>query len=800
MIATYSRKGAQAMAATFLRILLVSGVATGPLLAQSTSDAKPGDGLQVEEIVVTARLSEQRLQDVPLSITAFSAKGLQERSIIDVRDIARFTPNLGFFSGSGRGDLTALTVRGLSANTSDERYQGLSFFVDGIFQSGQLASIDLSQLERVELLLGPQSATFGRSTYAGAVNYVTRSPSLEKPEANIRAQLSAEDGGAFNRIINSRVSMPLIQDKLSIQLNGTHLFREGRATNPSVVGLSPGQPIGQEKTWAAGLVVFARPNETLSIKARFAYDRDEDTQPLVHIIEPAEWQAGGSQTITTPGGALWVGGAFPNPTLGATGGGEFNGPTGYDQMGRARNRYFGSLVVEQEIGSEMELSYRGGFFSEHYFANTDFLFRPAQNDIFFGNTTNAKLRTLQGTGSAGDGARSRGNAFPNNEKFTNHSHQIRLVKTGETVNFRLGLNYFKEWNENFGFNNRSGTNPDGQTRGTEIAENFAAFAGIDYTIAERLILSAEGRIERDIISQDECGFCQVNNVGNGIRDARTFFSPRATATYKLTPDNMIYAQFARGFKSARLNTGQLRLPTAEPERLDNFEIGTKNSFADGRATLNISGFYNDIRNQQAFFPVVNPLFPQPGQPAQLTGVGNFGNSRIYGFEVASAVVLVRGVTANVGIGFADHKYTQAIAPLNDINFFAPGDSVLGRTNINTPRWNLNGGLAYSGSVGNGLVLDARADVRWRSRMFVDRANLAWIAPAAQVQTRLGLSDEGGLWSAAIFTRNLFNNETAVGAGLSGSSGCFFDTRANARCLALTIPRGREVGLDVVLNF
>jgi hypothetical protein len=69
-----------------------------------------------------------------------------------------------------------------------------------------------------------------------------------------------------------------------------------------------------------------------------------------------------------------------------------------------------------------------------------------------------------------------------------------------------------------------------------------------------------------------------------------------------------------------------------------------------------------------------------------------------------------------------------------------------------------------------------------------------------VGTRLGLRDEGGLWSAAIFTRNLFNNKTAVGAGLSGSSNCFFDTRPNARCLALTIPRGREVGLDVVLNF
>lgn len=782
----------------FVKLILISGVAATPLMAQPADDKGSSERFNVEEIVVTARLTKQRLQDVPLSITAFSFKGLQDRSIIDVRDIARFTPNFGFYSGSGRGDLTAITMRGLSANTSDERYQGVSFFVDGIFQSGQLASIDLSQLERVEILRGPQSATFGRSTYAGAIDYVTRSPSLEKPEANLRVQISGEDGGAFNRIVNGRVSTPLLADKLSIQLNGTYLFREGRSTNPSVVGLSPGAPIGQEQTWAAGVVLFARPNERLSIKARFAYDNDRDTIPLVHIIEPAEWAAGGSQTITTPGGALWVSGAFPNPTLGATGGGEFNPPTRNPDMGRDRDRYFASLVVEQQIGEEMVLSYRGGVFSEHYWANTDFLQRPAQNDIFFGNTSNAKLRTLLGTGSVADANRARANAFPNDEKFTNHSHQIRLVKNGETVDFRLGAYYFKEWNYNFGFGNIRDVNPKGQTRGTEIAENYALFGGIDYTLAGKLILSAEGRIERDIVSQDACTICTVTN--GPLRDGRTFFSPRAIATYKITPDSMIYAQFARGYKAQRLNVSQLRLPTAEPERLDNYEIGSKNSFANGRATLNIAGFYNRIQNQQAFFPVVNPFSGLPGQPAQLTGIGNFGNSRIWGFEADTVLVVVSGLTVNAGIGFNDHKYTQAIAPLNDVNFFPPGGTVLGRTNINVPRWTANGGVAYSGAVGNGLLLDMRADVNWRSRLFVDRANLAWIAPAALVGTRLGLRDEGGLWSAAIFTRNLFNNKTAVGAGLSGSSNCFFDTRPNARCLALTIPRGREVGLDVVLNF
>ena len=790
----------------YVSAVLVAAI-SGPCIAQTTGTTGVADSStigtadRVDEIIVTAKLRAERLQDVPLSVTAFTGAGLEQRSILDVRDVARFTPNFNYYSGSGRADPTALVVRGLSANTSDERYQGLSFFVDGIYQSGQLTSIDLSQLERVEILRGPQSATFGRATYAGAIDYVTRNPSLTKVEGRVRGTLSTEAFDTTNYVVSARISSPLITDKLALQLNGTVSFRDGRYRSPTLNGTGAGLAIGEERTKAIGAVIFAQPTDRTSIKLRFAYDLDQDTTPLVHIMEPAEWEAKGVPTYTTPGGQLWIRGAIPQPTLGATGGGEVISSAyrpGYP--GRDRNRYFASLIIEHQLSDTLTLSYRGGLFKEHYYQNTDGYYRSAQNDIFFGNTTNRKLRILQGTASATDRALVPAFQIVSDELFVNHSHQLRLVSSGETFRFRGGLYYFKEYDRNYQYTFRSATNPRGQSRGAEIAENYAGFAGFDLNISTKFVVSAEARLERDLVYWEQCSTCQVNNVGNTRRNESTFLSPRFTASYKLTPNNLIYAQAARGYKSARLNVSALTLPTALPERLDSYEIGSKNTFGGGRALLNVAGFYNEIKNQQAFFPLPNPLFGQPGQQVQTTGIGNFGNSRIFGFEIETSVVLARGLKFGGGLGYADQKFTQAASALSDTAFFAPGDTVFGKTSINTPKWTANGGFDYTTGIGSTLNLDVRADVTWRSKMFIDRANLAYIVPAAQVGGRIALRPGNDTWSFALFGRNLFDNRTALGAGLSGSSSCYFDVRTNARCLYLTVPRGRELGLDATFKF
>ena len=123
-------------------------LASAALIATSPLSMAFAQRAAIEEIVVTAKQREESLQEIPLPITAFTALDLQKRSILDVRDLARFTPSFNYYSGTGRADPTALVVRGLSPNTSDERFQGLSIFVDGIFQSGPRRTSTRSRLDK----------------------------------------------------------------------------------------------------------------------------------------------------------------------------------------------------------------------------------------------------------------------------------------------------------------------------------------------------------------------------------------------------------------------------------------------------------------------------------------------------------------------------------------------------------------------------------------------------------------------------------------------------------------------------
>jgi outer membrane receptor protein involved in Fe transport len=568
---------------------------------------------RIEEIVVTAKQRTENLQDVPLAITAFTAADLQRRSIADVRDLAAFTPSFSFYAGTGRQDPTALVVRGLSPQTSDERYQGLSVFIDGVFIAGQLASVDLSNLERVEVIKGPQSATFGRSTYSGAIDYITAIPKGDRISGRVRARIGWERGADVSYLANARLDFPIAPGKLWGSLTGT-LDRKGSLwENPS-----NGGPIGREDTKAIGGTLFAQPNDDLSLKLRVAYDRDRDSQGAIHQIEPAEWEARGAASVITRTGQKWIQGKIPEPSRGVTGGGEFLKADEPADMGRISDRYFGSAVVTYTF-HDFTLTYTGGYFRQRYVSNGDFYYRSARNDPFFPGVTNTKLRRLLGTATAADLANIDGNNVAFQEEFENHSHQLRLVSPGDApFRYKVGLYYTKDYNRNFRRLQASAANPTGRTRGDEFLENYAAFGGADLDLGSAFTFGAEARVARERVFAVPCAACITPTLQKDFRD--TQFTPRVTLQFKPTADNMLYVLWSRGYKPARHNTSN-PLPTALPERLDNYEIGAKNTFGNGRGILNLAAFYDRIANQQAFIPVNNPNAGQPGQPITLTGSG-----------------------------------------------------------------------------------------------------------------------------------------------------------------------------------
>ncbi len=161
-----------------------------PLFFCSLFLALPLPAQQIDDIVVTARKREENLQDVPLSLSAFSAEDLQRRGVENAYDLALFTPNFNTQKQVGR-TLDRPTIRGM-ANSSTQGEPNASYFIDGVFVSSSVASATTNTIERIEVLRGPQSAQFGRATFSGAVNYVTRQPGNEW-EAQLNTKAGSDE-------------------------------------------------------------------------------------------------------------------------------------------------------------------------------------------------------------------------------------------------------------------------------------------------------------------------------------------------------------------------------------------------------------------------------------------------------------------------------------------------------------------------------------------------------------------------------------------------------------------------------
>ncbi len=771
-------------------------------------------------IVVTAKGREQDLQDVPLAITAFDTEQLQARGINDIRDLAAFTPSFNFYSGTGRSDPTALAVRGLAPNTSDERFQGLSVFVDGIAISGQVVGVDLTQLERVEVIKGPQSATFGRATYSGAINYITQKPTGNEVSGYVRGRVSAWEGAASDSstgyYLGGRIDVPLVADHLWASVNGSI-----RNTGRIAVDPGDGSDIGREKTTSFGGVIYAEPTPNISVQLRAAYSDENDTPAVIHNQHAREWLAAGVPTVELPRGglALWPT-VVPETRNDVTGGGlSSNGPR--SAAGRERERFMASMVAEYTFDSGMVLAYRGGYYEQDTRLNEDFIYRSTLNggDPVFDSAVTAGTATVTPFAPFFTSATS--------ERFENMSHQITLTSADDgAFRWRGGVYYFDETSLNADFSRETAANPRGQTRGQESITNYAIFGGAAFDLTESLTIDLEARYQWEDQGIEACTFCRFVTP-TAISNKDQAFLPRATVEYQISEDNLLYALYSHGEKSARptinatdlngdgtITDSEVTFFVAEAEKLDNYEIGSKNVFADGRVTFNLAAFYQKVSNQQLI--TQEPTTRPDGSIAILSGVRNVGGSDIWGFEADLNFAVTPMVDLFGSIGYAKQEFTST-TPLTISSgsavFFpdtrSDGTVLLdGKSQANVPRWTGNMGAAYRDAIGNSdWELALRADASYRGSFFADIGNIAKVEDSWKVNLRGGLHNEA--ISIEAFVRNLFNDHTATGAFLGG--GAFFcgfretdtatfGTGGNQRCLFAGVPAPREVGIEATLRF
>lgn len=800
----------------------------------------------LEEIIVTAKAREQNLQDVPLAISVLGEKDLEVRGISDVQDLADFTPNLEINSPFGRRD-AVLSVRGLGSSTTDERYQSVGFFVDGIWMGGQIVGMSTADVERIEIIKSPHS-TFGRATYGASIDYVTKTPSLEELSGSIKGQFSdmgiSEDS---NREITATISGPIVPGKVSGSLYAQQNFESGIA--PAAGGST--NSVGEQETTVLSGVLYTEFSENTSLKLRAFHTEDEDTFINGFESRPQYWVQQGANLVSiantdpTQPDVFWISGEVPDPLRQGYYSSDVTaahiGGTQADSL--ERERTFFSAIFEHDFDNGFSLKYSGSYMDQEEHSLFDGIAAVGSlggMDPILGDVNNL-LVNLGG--------------FNNviSEEWEEISHTLRLLSPEDgQLTWSVGAHYYDSENTNYTPNQafidlfRSfGRDVDdfGRNR-TEEIDTVAVFGSVNYQINDQFRFSLEGRYQDETVTRKAVpdALFSSQRLGTDIERSESNFDPRITLSYEPNDDNHLYILYAEGHKSGRFNFGgpgflpgtTLNDPDGwiyvEPEGLDNYEFGWKSTFLNGRGRSNIAIFFQDITDQQFVSTVPVPLDVNP--TGFETRLANVGESEIYGLDADLTFAATENLVLQAAVGFNDQEFQTDIDPQSDENLYlfqlagdAPGEETLkGKTFTNVSAFSANFSATYSDSTAfmGANEWSVRTDVLYKGKKYVDTANLAHIPANTRVNLRGNLRAEN--WNMSVFVKNVFDDKTAyrgnsficgilsvtdpavastLGLAAPAPSTNLADDNNGGfpqRCLSLIPSSSREVGLSLEYNF
>ena len=786
-----------------LAVMAASATFTAlPALGQGASGST-GD---LTEITVTARKVEERLLDVPLTISAVSAQEIQDAGYTSIRDIAETTPGLFISSSQGRsGDRIAM--RGINTVSPTQGYVGV--YVDGVFVGSSSAQgVELSNVERVEVLKGPQSALFGRSTLSGAINYVTRRPGKE-----FEGQLSATLGDHSRHEFSALASGP-ISDTVSFLLGAREFSVDGEYTN----NFDGRDNLGGQSTQNNTLGLLWKPSETFDAYLRVLYTRDQDDQVAV----AAQGALANNCLRATPTGipTYYCGElrvtpadiflAAANGSIAAPFVGRYTANDGEAGMDRTATR------------TSLEMNWDLGFAT---LTSISAYTREKQRDAF-DLTYRAALSYAATVGLPAI-------TFDRTFEYTDKSQELRLVGQGDG---RFGWLAGVYWFDNDRTEVATYRLPAAAANaGTLGATNLAGYGRLEFDVTDRLNVAAEARWQRDEVQYD-------NPVNVLTANAKTnSVLPRATVDFKVTDDIMVYAVYSKGSKPVTINTApelppQLRF--TQEEEAKNYELGLKGRFFDGRMTLLASAFYIDWTNQES----QGICLPgECGGVQTITRyVTNFGQTNVRGFELeASGEVIPDWLTLRLGYSMNDTRIETgrtnsateategilafgtsvvqpicaplAVSPMGSVaSAFCPAAQSLQGANyvgLNTsiaaqPEYHFSAAATLSHALGGtGLRWAARADYFRLSKQYEGVFNLAYVGPRENLGLRFTLSGEK--WDVTLWGRNVTDDETPTtilrSIAFKDDDGTGPRT-ANSRAFVGFLPESRNFGLSATYRF
>jgi len=730
--------------------------------------SRAADAPVLEEIVVTARKRSENLQETPVSITALTASAISEAKLLDVKDIENLTPNLNFIIGAdGSGSTLQAFIRGVGqfdfAVTTDP---GVGVYVDGVYLARTVgANLEFSDVERVEVLRGPQGTLFGKNAVGGAINVVTRAP---RGDTRYSAELTAGDDNYM--ALDGYVEFPLGDDvagSLSVlwrEYDGWQRRDRGDdAGNDDMWGLRGHLNWDVNGDWNSHLVVDAV-DQDRNVYPRVLSDFDPtQTFPFFYnsfVLGPA-----GESCCETNIDDIDRSGVLNREdrdvleTLGASwtnawtvGGLELKSITGYRDMQAEMYRDSDNQVQDY---FSVETVFDTDQFSQEFLLSGDgrldwtlgaYYFREDADHLT--NVTIAEglheaLSSLPAVVTTPDGIPLSLLAVPLDLTLSYDRNQ----KTTSYAAFFSGVWHLSE----------------------RLRLNLAARYTYEEKELDTFTLRRASQTPIAIPGPSPTPECSaVRPLGNGsvfnCEEDWDEFSPKVGLDYSFSDDAMGYFHVSRGFKSGAFNGRPIsteEISVADPEIVTSYEIGFKSQSTDRRLQVNGALFYNDYEDQQF---LVNRSSSDTAAALVLL-VENAAESSLVGAELEFAVLPGRGFSVMGGLAWLDAEYDE----FEQTNFVTGEvEDLSDREFRDVPEWSANLMAQYEYAFGNGGLLRLRGDLTWRDEIFYTND------PAASTFERLhadgfttynaGLTytAPGGDWEFGVHGRNLSDQREVAG--------------------------------------
>ncbi len=709
----------------------------------------------VGDIVVTATRREERLQDVPIAITAFDQATLTKSDVRDITRLEQFTPGLSF--GQSGFDFKP-AIRGAATTDVDTNSATpIGFYVDDIYQTLAVeASQPFVDVASVEVDRGPQGTLFGRNTSGGAI--VVRS---NLPSKDFSAGANFVYGNYDRKQVNAFVSVPLT-DTLGVRVAGQYEDRDGYVKNVVV----PGNDLFDRRSRFIRGTAHWQPTDALEMTLRASYWEEGGTGALAY-----GYKNGGLILDPTTGRGTLSGTTFPYYTTEVKDGVP-DIPGGPACTGACRD--IGVLTNGDPY--QWQGQFRPIAKLKLYAVSGQI--RYATDSFFVRSITSyQKFKYSSNTGTSFGPTLTTFSQRRDTNTVT-QEFQIGGIAT-KPFSWIAGLYYFRDRDEEEFQIFDPGYYCCGAT--LNPTDSYAAYAQVSNYFGDSFRLTAGGRYTIDRRKQNAQSVFYILPVtdpaataptSNGVQ-SKTFrrFTWRLGADYFMTPSNLLYASVSTGFRSGGFNSANLQNsavpPTFEPESVTAYEIGSKNRFADNRIQLNLAAFYNRFRSLQV--PTTFPL-PPPSQSVASASL-NAGAARAYGVEAEAIVKPVPDLTLNATASLINGKY-QDYRFLGAPSRFYPTQTqdLSGNTIPNTPGHKFTVGAEYDIRVAGVGTFTPQANAVISSHFYntaynsvLDRQNAY-----ALVDASLAWTSENGRIGVTGFVTNI-GNKAVLNSAQFGSA-------------------------------